>query len=64
MQVNVTKNDFSHIHSIVGPQQLPLSLGGTIPEQEAWEMNVEESIMQNDYVSEFLNDVCPILKDT
>lgn len=40
----MTTQDFTKLHSLVEPDLLPESLGGSVPEEEGWEEGVEDAI--------------------
>ncbi|XP_021950143.1 alpha-tocopherol transfer protein-like [Folsomia candida] len=42
--ITVTTQDFTKLHSLVEPDLLPESLGGSVPEEEGWEEGVEDAI--------------------
>jgi len=48
--VVVTRSDLSQLHEKMNPSGLPESLGGDVPEAEAWEKNLEQTIMKNQAV--------------
>lgn len=46
LQITVTTNDFTKLHTLVNPDQLPESLGGFLPEEQGWEEGVEDGIRE------------------
>lgn len=54
----------SYLHELVSPDKLPESLGGKVPENEAWQMGLEDSIFENEEVHNFVLQISPHLKST